>query len=567
MTPERAADVAEGWLQRVRWQPALFAPEPRRLELLRLRPGWECAPFRLRVHRNQPFEHVAAVLAPFLAFAGRRAELSLGDYDDSLGFAAAGSGDVELVWLDFGRYREQLDPAGLVAWLADRVRALRATTDAPILVANAPPLDAAASDLNARLAVLADIPGVRVAALSTPWAELGARARDARAARLAGTSLSDAACLAAAQALGLVWLPAALGQRVKAVVLDLDHTLYAGVLGEDGPGGVTISPAHLELHRRLLALRERGVFLALASRNEPDDVDRLFRERPDLLLRPDHFSARAVAFRDKAAGLYDIAAALRVAPEALLLVDDNPGEIASVAAAVPGVRLLHAADPGLAARALDLYPGLHGHASGRDDALRVADLAATEERERAARSAPSRDAYLRSLEIVLTFSTDDPAQLRRMAELSNKTNQLNTALRRFSEAQVAARLSDPSCRTVTVALRDRLSDSGTIAALFARRDGAALIVDELVVSCRALGRGVEHAILTEGVRRVLRDLPAFEVRLPFRPGPRNAPALAFLAEWAGRALGAEDVSVPWDPARAERSLASAPVTIVHEDRA
>ncbi len=559
-------EVADGWLRRARWQPALFAAEPRRLELLKLHPEWACTPFRLRVHRNQAFELVAAVLEPFLAFAGRRAEIAYGDYDDSLAFPSSGRPDVELVWLDFTRYRERLDPAELVAWLAGRVRALRERSDAPILVADAPPIDPVSIDLNSRLALLAAIPGVRVATLSAGWAELGARVVDARAARITGIPLSDAACVRAARALGLVWLPAALGHRLKAIVLDLDGTLYDGVLGEDGPEGLRVSPAHLELHRTLLRLRERGVFLALASRNVPEDVERLFLERVDLPLRPEHLSARSIAFREKAAGVRELAAALRIAPDAMLFVDDNPGEIAAVAAAVPGIQVLHAADPALTARALDGYPGLHGHPSGRDDLLRVADLEASEARARGAQGAQSGAEYLRSLELVLTFSTNDPAQLRRMSELSNKTNQLNTAFCRFSEPQVAARLADPGCRTVTVALRDRLSDSGTIAALFARRDGATLVVDELVVSCRALGRGVEPVILTEGLRLALRDLPAREVQLRYRAGPRNAPALAFLAEYAGRPVGPEGVSIPWDAARAERTLAALPISIVHEGR-
>jgi FkbH-like protein len=323
--------------------------------------------------------------------------------------------------------------------------------------------------------------------LSEILSTLGARTFDQRAARLTGMPLSDAACLRVARALGLVWLPAALGPRLKAIAVDLDNTLYAGVLGEDGPAGVMLSPAHFELQVKLLRLREQGVFLALASRNEPEDVDRLFAERPDLPLRPEHFSSRAIAFRDKAEGIRDIAAALRIAPDAMLFLDDNPGEIAALASEVPGLKMLHAADPASTARALDFYPGLHGFPLGRDDALRVADLAAAEGRAQAAASAPSREAYIRSLEVVLTFASDQPAYLERMAALSNKTNQFNTAFLRLTEAHVAKRLADPHCRTISIALRDRLSDSGIVAVLFLRRDGSTLVVDEIVISCRALG--------------------------------------------------------------------------------
>jgi FkbH-like protein len=561
-------DAVASWIERAGWQATLFAAAPRRLELLKLRAGWPCAPFRLRVHRNQAFEFVASVLGPFLAFGGWRAEIAYGDYDDSLAMRVNSPTDVELVWLDWARYRERLAPAELATWVGQRLGELRRRSDAPFLVADAPMLDRTASELNEALRrVVAEVPGARVLPLSAILASLGPGALDPRAAKVTGMPLSDGACVLAAQALGLVWLPAALAPRIKAIVVDLDNTLYAGVLGEDGPGGLRLSPAHVDLQSRLVRLRDEGVFLALASRNVPSDVDALFAARSDMPLRPEHFSACSIAFREKAGGVREIAAALRITPDAMLFVDDNPGEIAAVAGELPRIRILHAADPALTARALDLYPGLHGHPRGRDDALRVADLAAAEQRAEAARSAQSPEEYLRSLEVVLTFSTNRAAHLARMAELSNKTNQFNTAFLRLSEALVAKRLGDPLCRTVSVALRDRLSDSGIVAILFFRNEESALSVDEIVISCRALGRNIEHAIVAEALRAVLRELPATAVRFAFREGPRNDPARAFLTDFTGRAPGPDGATVEWDEARSTRILEQFPVSIVHEESA
>jgi FkbH-like protein len=564
--PSATPGAADGWLARAGWQRTLFAPEPRRLDLLRLEPSWPCTPFRLRVHRNQAFEFVASVLPPFLAYAGRAAATSLGGYDDSLALPTDGPADVELVWLDLGRYRARLSPAALAAWLGERVRALRLRTEAPVLVADDPAGDAPARELNDRLrALAAEVPGVRILPMSAIGAELGARTFDPRAAKVTGMPLSDAACLRAARDLGLVHLPAALGPRLKAVVVDLDHTLYAGVLGEDGPSGLRLTPAHAALQRALVALRGEGIFLAIASRNEPADVDRLFAARTDFPLRPEHLSARAVAFRDKAPGIAEAARALRISPDAMVLLDDNPGELAAVTTALPGVRALHAADPELALRALERYPHLHGYPAGRDDARRVADLDAAGARAEAATAAASPAEYLRSLEVVLGFAVNPSALVPRLAELSGKTNQFNTSLLRLGEAQVARRLADPACRTIAVSLRDRLSDSGVVAALFARRDGATLHVDELVVSCRALGRSVELPLVLEALRLALAELPAPEIVFAFRPGPRNDPARRFLAELCGREPGASGATLPWDPAGAARALERLPVTLVRED--
>jgi FkbH-like protein len=377
--------------------------------------------------------------------------------------------------------------------------------------------------------------------------------------------LSDAACLRAARALGLVHLPAALGPRLKAVVVDLDHTLYAGVLGEDGPAALRLSEAHAVLQRRLVALRAEGIFLAVASRNEPADVERLFAERPDFPLRPEHLSARAIAFRDKAPGIAEIARALRISPDAMLFVDDNPGELAAATAALPGLRTLHAADAELAGRALDAFPFLHGYPRDREEARRVADLASEETRAAAAASAASPEAYLRSLEVVLTFHPGSAALVPRLSELSGKTNQFNTAFLRLREAEVARRLADPSCRTVAVSLRDRLSDSGVVAAVFARRAGATLRVDELVVSCRALGRGVEAAMVLGALRLAAGDAPVGELSFAFTPGPRNEPARRFLSELAGREPEPGGLAIPWSAAAARDALSRIPVTLVHEE--
>jgi FkbH-like protein len=565
MSQEAVMDEAGSWLRRAEWQSTLFAQDLRRVEILKLQPSWPCSQFRLRVHRNQAFEFVASVLGPFLAFWGRRADFDYSDYDDSLGLQVNGQADVELIWLDFQRYRGRLSTAELASWLGERLQSLRRSSDAPILIADSAEPDDLELNEGLRGLIHQSVPGLRVLSVSEISAALGERAFDRRAARVAGMPLSDAACLGIARALGLVWLPAALTPRLKAVAVDLDNTLYAGVLGEDGPAGLELTPHHLDLQRKLLGLRDQGLFLALASRNEAMDVDRLFAERPDLPLRPEHFSARSIAFRSKAQGIREIAAALRIAPDAMLLVDDNPGEIAAVAIEVPGVKMLHAADAGLAARALDQYPGLHGFAPGQDDSRRVADLAAAEERARAASAAESPEAYLRSLGVVLTFATNAPSHLERMAELSNKTNQFNSAFLRLTEAQVARRLADPQCRTISIALRDRLSDSGIVGVLFLRREPPALVVEEIVVSCRALGRNIEHLMVTEALRLTLQDLSAQEIHFAFKEGPRNGPARAFLAEYTGRAPEDHGVSMAWDGAAAAQRLARLPVTIVHEE--
>lgn len=554
---------AESTLARAGWQPVIFGERLRRADLLALQPSWLLRPFRLHVLRNHSFEFVASVLRPFLAYAGWEAQISYSDYDDSLSEPPEPNADVVLVWVDFERYR--LDVTQLAAWIDGRLTLLRQATDVPILISDGGADGDVAARLNAALRASAErLPDVYVAEQSAIARSLGDRYFDRRSALVSAMSLSDAACLETARQLGMRLLPGLLEAGIKAIALDFDETLYEGVLGDDGPRGIVITAAHAALHRRLLELRERGVFLAAVTHNEPADVDRLFAERKDFALRREHFSSLVAGWAPKPDGLARVAADLRIAPEAILFIDDNPGELASAANELPGIRTLHAGDPSLTFRAVEMFPGLKRSASTASDRLRVRDLAAAAERDEAQRRSTDAASYLRSLDVELGFAVDSRADHRRLQELSNKTNQFNTALLRLTAVEVFRYLDEPGRHAVAISLRDRLSDSGVIGAVFTRLDGRRLVVDEVDISCRALGRRLERLMILEAVRRAIGSGDVNEVAFAFRPGPRNTPAREWLVEIAGPFDDdAGLVSTPWDAAKVARLLGSAPVR-VHE---
>jgi FkbH-like protein len=543
----------------------IFGERLRRADLLALKPSWPLRTFRLKVIRNQPFEFVGSVLQAFLAYAGWQAQTSYSDYDDSLSLPAGPDADVVLVWLDFERFQIPADE--LAGWIDGRLASLRNSTAAPVLISDWPAESEVSTGFNTALRRFADrLPGIYVADQAAIARALGDGYVDRRTARVAGTSLSDAACLETARQLGLGWLPAVLEPGIKAVAVDFDGTLYSGVLGEDGPGGLTVTPAHEQLHRQLLALRDRGIFLTGVTRNEPTDLDRLFTERPDLALHREHFSSLVASWDAKADSLLRVAQELRLNPDAFLLIDDNAGELASAAAAWPGLRCLHAADAAVTARALHCYPGLMRLTTTAADQLRVNDLAATAAREKAQRQDADPGAYLRSLQIELTFAVDARDHQERLHELSIKTNQFNTGLLRLSPMDVARYIDEPDRHVVSIALRDRLSDSGLIGAVFTRLEGQRLIVDEVDISCRALGRGLEPVMIMEAVRRGIAENPVTAVTFAFQAGPRNAPARAWLEELAGPVPdGTGTVSVAWDASALQRLLASTLVR-VRDDR-
>jgi len=552
---------AESTLARAGWQPVIFGERLRRADLLALVPSWPLQSFRLHVLRNHSFEFVASVLRPFLAYAGWEAQITYSDYDDSLSEPPDPKADVVLVWVDFDRYR--LDGDQLAKWIDRRLTLLRQATDSPILVTDWGADGDAAVRFNAALRASTErLPDVCVAEQSAIARSLGKGYLDRRGALVSAMALSDVACLETARQFGLGVMPGILEPGIKAVALDFDGTLYEGVLGDDGPAGIVITAAHAELHRRLLELRIRGIFLAGVTHNEPADVDRLFAERKDFALRREHFSSLVVGWSPKRDGLRRVAGDLRIAADAILFIDDNPGELASAASELPGIRCFHAGEPSLTVRAVGLFPGLRRSASTATDRLRVRDLAAAAKRDEKQRQSKDPDSYLRSLDVQLGFAVDSRADQRRMQELSNKTNQFNTALLRLSATEVARYIDEPARHAVSISLRDRLSDSGVIGAMFTRLDGRRLVVDEVDISCRALGRRLERLMIMEAVRRAIGSGDVAEVAFAFRPGPRNTPAREWLAEVAGPfPEGAGSVSTPWNAAEVDRLLASAPVHV------
>jgi FkbH-like protein len=181
----------------------------------------------------------------------------------------------------------------------------------------------------------------------------------------------------------------------------------------------------------------------------------------------------------------------------------------------------------------------------REDALRAADVATIE--TRTALQATSSDplAYLRSLGVRLLFARSPLDQLGRIHELSTKTNQFNTGFLRLSEADTATCLADPDEVLVTVALRDRLSDSGVIGLIVARIRPNPPVVEEVAISCRALGRGVEDAIVVEALRGALGTAPPDRIRFAYCSGPRNGPARDWLGRVSGGPVQPPEVEVPW----------------------
>jgi FkbH-like protein len=341
-------------------------------------------------------------------------------------------------------------------------------------------------------------------------------------------------------------LKAVRGLARKCLVLDVDNTLWGGVVGEEGAAGVKCGAgdpegeAFLDFQRRVKELQGRGVLLALCSKNNPADVREVFATRPELPLSLADFAAAEISWEPKHEGLKRIARALGIGLDSLVFLDDNPAEVALVMQLLPEVEAIALPpDPAEYAGLLDRLTCFEKIAVLEEDLRKTAQYRENREREELRETAGDLAGYLASLETRVEIRAAGRADLARAHQLFTKTNQFNLTTIRYPLAGLDACLADPARTLGVVAARDRFGDLGTIAAFLLRDEGGALVLDSFLMSCRALGRGIESAVMNHVKERFLAG-PWQELRASFRPTPKNPPAAGFLEREGFRPAGEGD---------------------------
>ena len=318
----------------------------------------------------------------------------------------------------------------------------------------------------------------------------------------------------------------------KVAAIDCDDTLWAGICGEDGPQGVVIDAPRRALQEFLLARQREGLLLALASKNNEEDVIETFRAHPEMPLSLDHFVARRINWESKAANLAGLAEDLDLALDSFLLVDDNPKECTEVQAACPEVLALALpTDPAAIPAFLAHVWAFDRLGVTREDRDRTALYSQQAERHRLERQAASLEEFLAALKLEVRIAPPAPEELARVAQLTHRTNQMNASTVRRSETEIAAFLrAGGECLVAHVS--DRFGSYGLTGVMMFETTPDAVAVDTFLLSCRALGRGVEHRMLAAlGELALARGLARVDVN--FALTERNRPALLFLESVAG----------------------------------
>lgn len=552
-----------------------------------IRSGWSpesspaARPLRLALVGGYSFYPLTELLQHLLATHGYAAELWNGAFDNYMSEALdAGSGlyrfqpDVVCV-LPSGRRcistggttdDVRREVAQCAAGVLDICRAIHATSGADVILCNyVPPSQYDPGPYRTR--TLASEWGFKksvnleLGLCAPPFVQLcdcehvayrigGEAARDDRAwfeskqvgspALLAGLAREIAHCVR------MFTVPAK-----KMLILDLDDTLWGGTVGDDGVEGIELgstSPrgeAFRAFQQYALHLQQRGVLLAVCSKNEPHVAAAPFERHPEMVLRMSHLAAFKASWRSKADAIREIGAELQLALDSMVFVDDAPAEVELVRQCAPDVTgICLGGDPAEFVALLSNRRLFEPRALTEEDSVRTEQYQRERERKVTMATATDMPAYLASLEMTAQISAFTRADGPRISQLINKSNQFNLTTVRRSEGEVVALIADPAYRTMTVRLADRFGDHGLIAIAIARVAADDLIIDTLLVSCRVLNRQVEDELINELVR-LARLAGCGRVVGTYVPSAKNMIVANFFAEMAfapaGERTYAQDV--------------------------
>lgn len=291
------------------------------------------------------------------------------------------------------------------------------------------------------------------------------------------------------------------GKTRKCLVLDCDNTLWGGVVGEDGLGGIQLGTTYpgscyRAFQQELLNLHDRGVILALCSKNNEADVLEVLRDHPDMVLHEEHFATRQVNWDDKVTNLTRIAKGLNIGLDSLVLVDDSQFECDLVRERLPQVAVLQlSTDLSTFRTKLSAAAYFDSLTFSAEDRERSRTYREDTQRRQLSESASSLSEYLARLEMVADIGMTDEGTIPRVAQLTQKTNQFNLTTRRYSEGEIRGFVEDPETDVFYLKLRDRIAEMGTIGAAIVKYSTQQAEIDTFLLSCRAIGRGVEDALL------------------------------------------------------------------------
>ncbi len=319
------------------------------------------------------------------------------------------------------------------------------------------------------------------------------------------------------------------GRAKKCIVLDLDNTLWGGVIGEDGIEGIKLGNTapgieYVEFQRSLLSLYNRGIILAVCSKNNPDDAFKVFREHPSQVLKEEHFAAMRINWQNKAANMTELAQEINIGLDSMVFLDDNPIERAQVAQAHPEVLVVDMPkNPRLYREMIENLNVFDVLSLTSEDMARGEMYVGKRKRTELEQSTTSIEDFLRTLELKVRINEVTDFDTPRVVQLIGKTNQFNLTTRRYTDAEVRELRKSKDAAVYSMAVHDKFGDEGVVGVAIVRKNDGDWWIDSFLMSCRVIGRSVETAFLAKIVADA-RKANATRIIGEYIPTKKNPPA-------------------------------------------
>lgn len=340
-----------------------------------------------------------------------------------------------------------------------------------------------------------------------------------------------------------------MGRNKKVLALDLDNTLWGGVIGDDGQAGIEIGSetaegqSYLKLQKFIKAHKELGVLLTVCSKNDPENALEGLNH-PDGVLKPADFALIKANWNEKSLNLEETASELNLLPESILFVDDNPVERDIVRAQAPDISILDFVNPEECIRALDRCGYFEVTSLSADDAKRGEMYAANAQRAAAEKKFASYEEFLESLEMRAVIADFDSVHIPRITQLTNKSNQFNLTTKRYTQSEMEAAAASAEKIRLCGRLADKFGDNGIVSVVIGEKRGVALHIELWLMSCRVLKRGMEYAMLNRLVEEA-KKAGITEIFGYYYPTKKNAMVRELYGDFGFAKLSENEAETVW----------------------
>jgi len=326
------------------------------------------------------------------------------------------------------------------------------------------------------------------------------------------------------------------GINRKCIVLDLDNTLWGGVVGEDGFDGIELGQtsngkAFVEFQKQLLSLWQQGIILAINSKNNFDDAMKVIRNHPDMILREKHFASIKINWDDKAQNLKQIADEINIGLNSIVFFDDDKLNQERIKQEFPEVLTIEIPnDPSQYSSILTNLNDFHVLQKTEEDTKRGEMYAQQRQRKQFENTVSNLDQFLKQLDIKVKIKKSNEFLIPRISQLTLKTNQFNLTTRRYQEEEISEFSKDENFEVGCVQVLDKFGDNGITGAYIVKKNGTSWMLDTFLLSCRIIGRGVEDAMLSQ-ILKDAKNNGVEEFKAEFIHTSKNKPAENFLSDF------------------------------------